>query len=105
MADWIPVEGEAAVGEGEVLVADVDGLSILLVRQHGCVHAFENRCSHDGSSMEGARLEDGALVCPHHGARFALRDGEALCAPAYEPLSCFPIRVQDGVIQVMDDRW
>jgi 3-phenylpropionate/trans-cinnamate dioxygenase ferredoxin subunit len=25
--------------------------------------------------------------------------------PAYEPVAKFPVRVEDGMIQVRDDRW
>ena len=105
MGDWIAVEGEAALGEDTPLVVDFDGIPVVLVRHAGCVHAFENRCSHDGSELTGAPIENGELVCPHHGARFALADGAALSAPAYEPLTCFETRVEDGVIKLRDPRW
>ena len=106
MGDWTTVEGDAALGEGEVLAVDLDGVPVLLVRHGGCVHAFENRCTHDGSEMDGGFIdESGAFVCPHHGARFALKDGEALSAPAYEPLTVFPVRVDGGCIQLKDERW
>jgi 3-phenylpropionate/trans-cinnamate dioxygenase ferredoxin subunit len=105
MGDWISVEGDAALLEGETLAVDMDGVPVLLARQGGCIFAMENRCSHDGSELNGSQLEEGMLVCPHHGAKFALKDGEALCAPAYEPLTMFAVRVEGGVIQVQDDRW
>lgn len=105
MGDWITVEGDGALAEGDVLPADLDGVPVLLVRHEGCVYALENRCSHDGSTMEGGQLIDGAFVCPHHGARFALADGEALSPPAYEPVTVFPARVEAGCIQLRDDRW
>ena len=31
--------------------------------------------------------------------------GAALTAPAYEPTAKFPVRVENGQIQVRDDRW
>lgn len=105
MGDWIAVEGDAALAEGETLAVDMEGVPVLLAKQGGCVYAMENRCSHDGSELNGSQLEEGVLVCPHHGAKFALKDGEALCAPAYEPLTTFAVRVEGGVIQVKDERW
>jgi len=33
------------------------------------------------------------------------RSGAALTAPAYEPVAKFPVRIENGVIQVRDDRW
>ena len=105
MSEWTTVEGESALPEGGTLATDLDGLPVLLVRQHGCIHAFENRCSHDGSELTGAVLEEGLLVCPWHGAKFALADGEALCAPAYEPITTLAVRVENGCIQLKDERW
>ena len=34
----------------------------------------------------------------------ALRSGEALCAPAYEPVRKFPVKVEDGVVYTRDNR-
>jgi len=31
--------------------------------------------------------------------------GAALSAPAYEPTAKFPVRIDNGEIQVRDDRW
>ncbi|MDE3009967.1 MAG: Rieske 2Fe-2S domain-containing protein [Pseudomonadota bacterium] len=105
MSEWTTVEGDAALPEGGVLPVDLDGLPVILVRHLGCVHAFENRCTHDGSELTGGHIEDGQLVCPHHGARFQLPGGAATCAPAYEPLTPIAARVEGGVIQLKDDRW
>lgn len=106
MGDWISVEGDAGLAEGQSRVVDLEGTEVLLLRHQGCVHAIENRCSHDGSDLSQAVLDtDGHLICPHHGARFDLRSGAALCAPAYEPVTVFPVRVEAGVIQVRDPRW
>lgn len=106
MSDWTVVEGEAALAEGQILAADLEGTAVLLVRHRGCIYAVENRCTHDGSEMnEGFLDESGALVCPHHGARFSLQDGAALSAPAYEPLTTFAVRVEAGCIALRDERW
>ncbi len=53
-----------------------------------------------GGTVEGCEIE-----CPRHGARFDVRTGEALTPPAYEPTAKFPVRVEEGVVQVKDDRW
>jgi 3-phenylpropionate/trans-cinnamate dioxygenase ferredoxin subunit len=45
------------------------------------------------------------ITCPRHGATFDIRTGDALSAPAYEPTAKFPVRVDDGMVQVRDDRW
>jgi 3-phenylpropionate/trans-cinnamate dioxygenase ferredoxin subunit len=45
------------------------------------------------------------IECVRHGARFNIRTGAVTAPPAYEPVATFPVRVQDGVIQVRDNRW
>lgn len=105
MADWMATEADAMVPEGGALALDCEGLSLLLIKANGCVHALENRCSHDGSQMSGGHLDGEAWVCPHHGATFDLSTGDARCAPAYEPVKVFPTKIENGLIWVEDDRW
>lgn len=75
-----------------------------MVRVGGTLYAFEDRCTHDGESLSGAELAGAEaapqVVCPRHGARFALATGAALSPPAYEPLRVFAVREDAGRILV-----
>ena len=53
--------------------------------------------------LTGGPIENDQIVCPRHGARFCLRTGAALTAPAYEPVRTFPIRVAHGMVQVLPE--
>ncbi|EED0922559.1 3-phenylpropionate/cinnamic acid dioxygenase subunit beta [Escherichia coli] len=45
------------------------------------------------------RLEDDATVeCPLHAASFCLKTGKALCLPATDPLTTYPVHVEGGDI-------
>jgi len=68
----------------------------------GRLCALEDRCSHDdGPLVEGDwEPEEGIAVCPRHGARFDICSGRPLSLPAYEPVSTFPVRVDDGMVVV-----
>ena len=46
----------------------------------------------------------GEIECVLHGARFDIRDGRALCAPAYSPVPKFPVKLEHGGIWTRDDR-
>jgi 3-phenylpropionate/trans-cinnamate dioxygenase ferredoxin subunit len=48
-------------------------------------------------------VEGEEVVCPRHGARFSLASGAALSPPAYEPVATFPVRVENGIVQVCDE--
>lgn len=105
MSAWIDVAREGGLAEGEHLVVDVDGVPVAVFRLGGEYLAIEDACTHDGAEIASGRLEGCEIRCPRHGARFCLKTGKVLSAPAYEDLSVFPVRVENGCIQVRDDRW
>jgi len=105
MADWTDVAGITELAPGEWTVADVDGVEVAVFNVDGAFHAIENVCTHDYSELTGGCLEGAEIICPRHGARFDVRTGAALSAPAYEPVATLATRVVDGRVQVKDERW
>jgi 3-phenylpropionate/trans-cinnamate dioxygenase ferredoxin subunit len=105
MSDWVSVAKVGDLAPGSHRVVDVDGAAVVVFNLGGEYFAIEDVCTHDGGQLTGGTIEGGEIVCPRHGARFSIRTGEALTAPAYEPVAKFPVRVENGVIQVRDDRW
>jgi 3-phenylpropionate/trans-cinnamate dioxygenase ferredoxin subunit len=105
MSEWVTVARVAEFGSGERRVVELDDTQVVVFKLGGQYYAIEDVCTHDGGRLTGGTVEGDQIVCPRHGARFCIRTGAALSAPAYEPTSTFPVRMQDGVIQVRDDRW
>lgn len=105
MAEWIRVAAVGEIAPGGCKVADVDGTTVAVFNIGGEFFAIEDVCTHDGGELASGTLEGDQVVCPRHGARFCVRTGEALTAPAYEPTAKFPLRIENGVIEVRDDRW
>jgi 3-phenylpropionate/trans-cinnamate dioxygenase ferredoxin component len=98
--DWVDVGGADSIEDSKSFSADIDGLALLIVRCGTELYAVEDRCTHDGESLEGAEVEACQIICPRHGAHFCVRSGEALTPPAYEPLRTFKVRVENGRIWV-----
>lgn len=46
----------------------------------------------------------GTIECLLHSARFDIRDGRPLCAPAYSAVPKFPVKQEHGGIWTRDDR-
>ena len=103
--EWLTVARVEEFGPGERRVVEVDDTQILVFNLEGQWYAIEDVCTHDGGKLAGGGVEGDQIVCPRHGARFCIRTGAALSAPAYEPTRTFPVRIENGVIQVRDDRW
>ncbi len=105
MADWVRVATVSELEPGTFRVVDVDDVMIAVFNIDGAFYAIEDVCTHAYETLTGGPVNGCEITCPRHGARFNIKTGEALCAPAYEPVSTFPVRVEDGVVQVIDDRW
>jgi 3-phenylpropionate/trans-cinnamate dioxygenase ferredoxin subunit len=105
MSDWVTVCPLSELSPGSHRVIEVDGTQVAVFNLDGDLHAIEDVCTHDGGVLTGGPIEGDQIVCPRHGARFCIRTGEALTAPAFEPTARFPVRVENGMVEVRDDRW
>ena len=105
MSDWVDVAPAASLKPGESRVVEVDGAMIAVFNLSGDFYAIEDVCTHDGGELACGEVDGEEIICPRHGARFNIKTGEVTAAPAYEPVSIFPVRLQNGTVQVKDDRW
>ncbi|MGY1459764.1 MULTISPECIES: non-heme iron oxygenase ferredoxin subunit [unclassified Luteimonas] len=105
---WTFVCAAAELLPGEMRTAfdEVTGAPILVLNLDGELYALEDICSHEDFELSaGAFLPaEGTIECVLHGAKFDIRDGRALCAPAYEPVAKFPVRRDGDGIWARDDR-
>ncbi|QID16165.1 non-heme iron oxygenase ferredoxin subunit [Nitrogeniibacter mangrovi] len=105
MDEWTDVAPVDDFPAGTVRTVDLDGTPVAVVNVDGRYHAIEDLCSHEEETLSTGAVEGDQIICPRHGARFSLVTGAALSAPACEPVTCFPVRVEAGTVQVRDDRW
>jgi len=100
------VEGAALadIPEGGTLVGHFEGSSVVLIRKGGSVHGVGGKCTHYGGPL-GQGLFDGELLhCPWHHACFKPETGEAVCAPAIDPVPSFAIDHKGGRVFVRSVR-
>lgn len=105
MSDWVTVARVGELEPGTRQIVDVEGSRLVVFNLEGKYYAIEDVCTHDGGQLTGGEVEGDQIICPRHGARFCIRTGAALTAPAYEPTATFPVRIEKGEIQVRDNRW
>jgi nitrite reductase/ring-hydroxylating ferredoxin subunit/uncharacterized membrane protein len=96
---WTPVLPVTAL-DGQPKRVEVDGVGVVIYRNDGHVLAVGERCPHLGAPMCDGWIDDGRLVCPWHGSRFACASGEVLRGPATAALPSYPTRIRAGVVEV-----
>ena len=81
--------------DGKPVLGQLEGEEILVTRCGAEYFAVGAACTHyHGPLVDGLIVND-TVRCPWHHACFSLRTGEALRAPAFDPIPCWQIR-RDG---------
>ncbi len=96
---FLPVAAADSLWIGEMLGVVVGQVKVLLVNLDGTIHAFENRCAHQGVELSGGRLENGVLTCPAHEWQYDMRQGCGL-NPRSVLLRRFAVKIEDNQILV-----
>src|SRR5690349_18286133 len=86
----------AAVPEGGSLLGHAGGEAVLLVRPAGGAEVFAvgATCTHYSGPLAEGRVEGCEVRCPWHHARFDVRTGEAVAAPALSAVPCWKVERQ-----------
>jgi len=85
----------SALADGGMILGRVGDEEVVLARSGTELFAIRAQCSHyRGPLAEGLVVGD-TVRCPWHHACFSLRTGEALRAPALDPIACWRVE-RDG---------
>ena len=85
-----------------LLLGHAHGEPALLARRGDEVFAIGAVCTHYGAPLEQGLLVDDTVRCQWHHACFSLRSGEALRAPALNPVSCWRVEQRDEIAYVRE---
>lgn len=98
--DYVAVLSESDLVEGRPRRVMANGVPVVLVRQGAEIHALVAICAHLGGPLDQGHLHDGAIMCPWHGSRYALRDGRLEHGPSVYWQPALDARVREGQIEV-----
>jgi apoptosis-inducing factor 3 len=93
LAQGIPLDDLA---DGGMIGGHVGEEPVLLARRGDEFFAIGSSCSHYGGPLADGLVVADTVRCPWHHARFSLRTGEAVAAPAFNPVSCWRVQKRDG---------
>lgn len=94
----------ADLADGAMLQGHADGEPVLVARRGDDVFAIGNTCTHYGAPLNTGLLVGDTVRCPWHHACFSLRSGEALRAPALNPLPCWTVEHRNGRVYIHTKR-
>jgi len=102
MSEWFDVIAETALQVGGHVVVDVDGVDVAVFKLEDGLYALEDVCTHDGAEIASGIIEGDEIICPRHGAKFCIKTGQVKCAPAYEDIEAFEVKVELGRVKVRE---
>lgn len=88
--------------DGEMVPGHVDGEDAIVVRRGEQIFAVGAYCTHYHGSLANGLLVDDTVRCPLHHACFSLRSGEALRAPALDPIACWRVERAGDMVLVRE---
>jgi apoptosis-inducing factor 3 len=97
---WHNVVRLDELGDGNVIGVEVDGTHVALYRIGDAIYASDGMCTHAAGLLADGWVEDGAIECPLHQARFDIRTGKALCEPATEDLRTYPVKIEGADVLI-----
>ena len=86
----------AELADGAMQLGHVDGEAVVLARRGDQLFAIGATCTHYGGPLAEGLMVGDTVRCPWHHACFSLRTGEALHAPALNPLACWRVERFSG---------
>ncbi len=92
----------SSLADGAMLLGHVDDDAVLLARRGSDIFAIGATCTHYNGPLAEGLMVDETVRCPWHHACFSLRTGEALRAPALNPVACWRVEQRDDKVFVRE---
>ena len=100
MSDFETIASTVDIPANRSLAVEHRGLRLLVCNAGGEFVVVENRCSHQDQPLERGRIRNGYIICPVHGMRFRLKNGEPVGQLTRVPIRLFESRVTGDAVQV-----
>lgn len=92
--NWIKIANVDQISDDESLAIEVQGKQLAVHQCGDELFITDNICTHQFALLSDGFLEDGCIECPLHQAKFDLRTGEAMCAPATVGVQTYPVKTE-----------
>jgi metal-sulfur cluster biosynthetic enzyme/nitrite reductase/ring-hydroxylating ferredoxin subunit len=100
MSAFLKVAKTSDLSDSGRTLLEVEDRIVVLFRVGGEYFCIDDVCTHDGGPLSEGRLDNHAIACPRHGAKFDIRTGKALTMPATVDTTAHEVKVEGDDILV-----
>jgi len=100
MSDFIAACKTTDIPPSDKLSLELGDRFVVVARIDGEYYCIDDICTHDGGTLGDGELDGYCLVCPRHGAKFDVRNGDAVTMPATEATGSYEVRIEGDQILV-----
>ncbi|MEX0756016.1 MAG: Rieske 2Fe-2S domain-containing protein [Actinomycetota bacterium] len=100
--EFVRVGALAEIPDGELRAYELPFGRVAVAHLGHRLYAVGDTCTHAGCPVSEGSLSDteSAVVCSCHRSVFDLATGEPIDGPATDPLAIYPVRTDDGWVEV-----
>src|SRR5579884_1220022 len=95
-----PVCNQGELGDGQMMLAIVQGQRVVIGRCGDGIFAFADACTHRGGPLSDGALVGCVVQCPWHGSQFDLRNGRVVAGPAQRKVLTYKVEIRAGEVYV-----
>jgi NADPH-dependent 2,4-dienoyl-CoA reductase/sulfur reductase-like enzyme/nitrite reductase/ring-hydroxylating ferredoxin subunit len=92
-----------SIPDGGMIGGHANGQAVVLFRDGDDVSAIGGQCTHYGGPLADGIVVGHTVRCPWHHACFDLRTGEALHAPALNPVAKWEVKREGDTVKVISE--
>jgi 3-phenylpropionate/trans-cinnamate dioxygenase ferredoxin subunit len=100
MSQFITVAKKIEIPDQTAKCVQVGGKRVALFNLNGTFFAIDDACTHMGGALSEGLVQGNEVVCPLHGARFAIGSGEVTAPPAQDGVTRYNVHIRGEEIEI-----
>jgi nitrite reductase/ring-hydroxylating ferredoxin subunit len=82
--DYVEAGKVSEITNGHMKHVEINGKEIAIANHDGKFYAFADRCGHMNARLSGGSINQNAVTCPFHAAKFDITTGKKIGEPVLE---------------------
>ena len=100
MPKFMKVATTDELEDQQAKLVEVEGQKIALFQVGEAFYALSDTCTHRGGPLSEGTVEGAEVTCPWHRAKFDIRTGAVLGAPARQDVKSYLVRVSGADVEI-----